>query len=141
MSVFDEDIIETQLDNINDIYFSHKNVMYSGLKFIHLLDDTLRRCRKRSKGTFVWVYFSVSVIKVYFVKKGIIQYSIYYKPGLYNAYHQNPGDIVTNDYTNDEYKPRFEKYQFHEIAGCDFYDIDNEWLNKFYNIIFNHESI
>lgn len=53
MGVFDEDIIENQLDNINNIYFSRKNVMYSGLKFIHLLDDTLRRCRKRSKGTFV----------------------------------------------------------------------------------------
>lgn len=141
MSVFDEDIIENQLDNINDIYFSHKNVMYSGLKFMHLLDDTLRRCRKRSRGTFVWVYFSASVIKVYFVKKGIIQYSIYYKSGFYNAYRNTPGDIITNDYTNDEYKPRFEKYHFHEIVGSDFYDIDNEWLNKFYNIIFNHEHI
>lgn len=139
MGVFDEDIIENQLDNINDIYFNHKNVMFSGLNFTHLLDNTLRRCRKRSKGTFVWVYFSVSVIKVYFVKKGIIQYSIYYNPGFYNAYLYAPGDIITNDYTNDVCKPRFEKYQFHEITGCDFYDIDNEWLNKFYNIIFNHE--
>ena len=141
MSIFDEDIIENQLDNINDIYFSHKNVMYSGLKFIHLLDDTLRRCRKRTKGTFVWVHFSMPAIKAYFVKKGMIQYSIYYKPKLYSVYQDTPGEIMTYDYTNDEYKPRFEKYKFHEVEGSDFYDIDDEWLNKFYNIIFNHEHI
>lgn len=141
MGVFDEDIIDNQLDNINDIYFSHKNVMYSGLKFIHLLDDTLKRCRKRSKGTFVWVHFSASAIKAYFVKKGIIQYSIYYKPGSCNAYQDIPDTIMKTDYTKDEYKPRFEKYKFHEIEGSDFYDMDNDWLKKFYDIIFNHERI
>lgn len=141
MGIFDEDIIENQLDNIFDKYFDRTNTVHSGFRFYKLLDSTLTRCRKRSKGTFVWAHFKSSIIKIYFVKKGIIQYSIYYKPSMYGAYDMIPGDIITTDYTNDDYKPRFEKYHFHEIVGGDFYDIDNEWLNKFYNIIFNHEHI
>lgn len=141
MGVFDEDIIENQLDNIVDKYFNRTNTMHSGFRFYKLLDSTLIRCRKRSKGTFVWVCFKTNLIKVHFVKKGCIQYSIYYKPSTYGAYDMIPGDIITTDYTNDDYKPKFEKYQFHEIVNSDFYDIDDEWLNKFYNIIFNHEHI
>ena len=141
MSVFDEDIIENQLDNIIDKYFDYTNALESGLRFHKLLDSTLTRCRKRSKGTFVWACFDDYITKIHFVKNGIIQYSVYYKPPLYGEYDIIQGDIIKIDYTKDENKKIFEKYNFHEIENSDFYDINDEWLNKFYNIIFNHECI
>lgn len=141
MSVFDEDIIENQLDNIIDKYFDYTNALGSGLRFHKLLDSTLTRCGKRSKGTFVWACFDDYITKIYFVKNGIIQYSVYYKPPLYGEYDIIQGDIIKIDYTKDENKKIFEKYNFHEIENSDFYDINDEWLNKFYNIIFNHECI
>ena len=141
MSLLDEqDILIKELDSIvYKKYFDNTNTIISGIEFDTLLDSVLDRCRSRRNGSFVYCRSLTSRMHFIFVKDGVIRYCLNYQSYSFRSFKDQDGLIIKEDYMDSINPPKFTKY-FQHKDDCHYYKIDEEWLNKFYNIIFKNDN-
>ena len=141
MGIFDDESIDRVGEFVYGEYFDNKNTIISSIKFMKFLDDHLQPCNKRSKGSFVFVFWNSSQATFMFVKEGYIYYSLYYKSHPY-LFHKDKEDgiIQSYDYTSEPRRYEFEKYNFGEWDRMEYYHLESTDLDLFYNIIFNRDE-
>lgn len=143
MGIFDDNSIDRVGEDVYKKYFDNTNTMISAVTFMKFIDEHLRPCNKRKKGSFVFFFWSSSKSTFIFVEDGYIKYSLYYKSHSYKirSGEADNGIIMRYDYSHEPRKYEFVKYNFGESERFEYYNLEKSDIDMFHDIIFNHECI
>lgn len=142
MSIFDDDAVDKVAESVYKKYFDCSNTMISAIEFMIFIEKHLQPCRKRTKGSFVYIYWNTSQSTIMFVEDGYIKYSIYYKQHPYRFKNDEVDGLIQRyDYSHEPRRYEFDKYNFGEWERMDYYDLKPSDIDFFHNIIFNNEYI
>lgn len=143
MSIFDDNSIDRVGEDVYKEYFDNTNTMISAITFMQFIDNHLRPCNKRKKGSFVFFFLDSSRSTFIFVENGYIKYSLYYKSHSYLIRNGRADDgiIVRYDYSHEPRRYEFAKYNFGEGDRFEYYNLEKSDIDMFHDIIFNNEYI
>lgn len=89
MSLFDDNLSDVLDKNIYERYFDDTNILVCACNFENLIKNTLKRCHKRTKSTFVYIKKAYGRVYFMFIHNGYLMYEV--------SYVSSVGHIIKKD--------------------------------------------